>query len=57
LNEEDLITKLKRAAPEGRIPCAQAQKIAPESRASLKRVGELLNHLKIKIHQCQLGCF
>ncbi len=47
----------KKASAEGKIAWAQAQKIALESQVSLKRVGEGLNQLKIKIHQRQLGCF
>ncbi len=55
--KEEIIAKLKEAAKEGKIPCALAQKIATDNKVSMKEVGDLLNQLKIKITQCQLGCF
>jgi len=57
LEQEEIITKLKEAAKEGKITCAMAFKVAKESNLSTKEVGNLLNRLKIKIIQCQLGCF
>jgi hypothetical protein len=57
LKEEEIIARLKEAAKEGRIPCAVAQKIAQDNKVSTKEIGDLLNKLKIKISQCQLGCF
>jgi len=57
LTEEKIVSKLKEAAKEGKISCAMAQKIAIENKVSMKQVGDLLNQLKIKITQCQLGCF
>ncbi len=57
MKEEEIISKLKEAAKEGKIPCAMAQKIAIENKVSMKHVGDLLDELKIKITQCQLGCF
>lgn len=55
--QEDLKDKIRQAAPEGRIPCALAFKVAEDLGISRKEMGELLNELKIKIIQCQLGCF
>jgi hypothetical protein len=49
--------RIKAEAPEGRIPCAAAFRLAQELSLSRKDLGELLNELKIKITQCQLGCF
>ena len=57
MKEEEIAAKLKEAAQEGKISCAMAQKIAVENKVSMKQVGDLLNKLKIKIVQCQLGCF
>jgi hypothetical protein len=54
---EDVKTRIKAAAPQGKIPCAAAFKLAGELGLSRKDLGELLNDLKIKIIQCQLGCF
>lgn len=57
MSAEDLKVKIKAAAPEGKITCPQAFKVAEELGISRKALGELLNGLKIKIIQCQLGCF
>jgi len=57
LKEDEIVAKLREAAKEGKITCAMAQKIAVENKVPMKRVGDLLNQMKIKIAQCQLGCF
>jgi len=55
--KEDVKGKLQAAAPEGRIACAAAFRLAEELGISRKDLGELLNELRIKITNCQLGCF
>jgi len=57
MTEEELKARIRVAAPEGKIPCAQAFQLAEECGLSRRRLGELLNELEIKIVQCQLGCF
>ena len=57
MTSEELKAKIKTAAPEGKIPCAAAFKLAQDLGLSRKEMGELLNELHIKITQCQLGCF
>jgi hypothetical protein len=57
MTQEDLKAKIKAAAPEGRISCPQAFQVAQDLGISRQVLGELLNELKIKIIQCQLGCF
>jgi hypothetical protein len=57
VNAEDRNAKIKAAAPEGKIPCAAAFKLAEELGLSRKELGEFLNELHIKITHCQLGCF
>ena len=57
MKEDEIVAKLREAAKEGKITCAMAQKIAVENKVPMKRVGDLLNQMKIKIAQCQLGCF
>ena len=57
MNQEEIIAKLKEAAKDGKIPCAMAFKVAKECNVSTKEIGNLLNQLKIKIANCQLGCF
>ena len=41
----------------GKIPCAACFKIAEDFSISRKEMGEILDGMKIKISQCQLGCF
>ena len=57
MKEEEIIAKLKDAAKDGKIPCAMAFKVAKDCSVSTKEIGNLLNQLKIKIANCQLGCF
>ncbi len=57
MSQEEIKAKIKAAVPEGRIPCAAAMNLAKELGISRKEMGELLNALRIKITQCQLGCF
>lgn len=54
---EKLLEALKKAAPEGKITCAQAHQIGRELEVSLIVVGTAANELGIKIKDCQLGCF
>jgi hypothetical protein len=57
MTEEDLKTRIRAAAPEGKIPCGTAFRLADELGISRKELGNFLNELRIKIIQCQLGCF
>lgn len=57
MTQEDLKKKIKAAAPEGKITCPKAFKVAEDLALSRQDLGELLNELRIKIIQCQLGCF
>jgi len=57
MKEDEIVAKLKELARDGKITCAAAQKIAVENKIPLKQVGDMLNQMKIKIIQCQLGCF
>ncbi|MCJ7521236.1 MAG: hypothetical protein MUP21_03335 [Dehalococcoidia bacterium] len=41
----------------GRLPCAQAFRIAKKFKVAPKDVGDAANRLSIKICTCQLGCF
>lgn len=54
---EDVKARIRAAAPNGKIACAAAFRLAEELGLSRKDMGELLNELRIKIIQCQLGCF
>jgi hypothetical protein len=57
MGREELKAKIKAAAPEGKISCPAAMRLAEELVISRKDMGRLLNELKIKITQCQMGCF
>jgi hypothetical protein len=51
--EEAILEKSKN----GKIPCALCFKIAEDFGVSKKEIGKILNEMKIKVGQCQLGCF
>ncbi len=51
--EEAILAKVKN----GKLPCAMCFKIAEEFGISNKEMGKILNEMKVKISQCQLGCF
>lgn len=57
MSPEEIKARIKAAAPEGKITCSAAMSLAKELGISRKDMGELLNELRIKITQCQLGCF
>jgi hypothetical protein len=48
---------LERLVPGGRILCSIALEMAEVCHAPAGAIGRLMNLLKIKIHDCQLGCF
>ena len=48
---------IKEKAKDGRLPCALCFKIAEDFGVSKKEMGKILNEMKVKISQCQLGCF
>lgn len=54
---EQIRSSLRRLAPDGRISCAAARKIAEDLHVSYGDVGKAANELKIKIIDCELGCF
>lgn len=57
MTQEEVRDKIRAAAPEDKIPCAAAFRLAEELGISRQELGNLLNDLRIKIIQCQLGCF
>ncbi|MGD0218008.1 MAG: hypothetical protein ABSC45_10945 [Desulfobaccales bacterium] len=54
---EELQAKIRLAAPQGKIACAAAFRLAGELSISPEEMGKLLDELEIKIKMCQLGCF
>ena len=57
MSQEEVKARIRVAAPEGKLACAAAFRLAEELGLSRHDLGELLNELKIKITHCQLGCF
>ncbi len=52
-----VLEAVKEAAPEGRISCADAHELAKRLGVELLLIGKAADELKIKIKNCQLGCF
>jgi len=52
-----VLEALKKAAPEGRISCAEAHALARELGEELLIIGKAADELNIKIKNCRLGCF
>ncbi len=54
---KDIENRLIEASKDVRISCVMARRIAEELKVSYKEVGDAANRLKIKIKDCELGCF
>jgi LAO/AO transport system kinase len=48
---------IKNASRDGKITCAILRNIAEKSNVSYKLAGRVADDLKIKIRNCDLGCF
>jgi hypothetical protein len=57
MDRDRLIAELKILSPQGKISCNTAFELAEKYKLSRSEMGELLNQQKIKIVNCQLGCF
>lgn len=58
LSKKELIrTRIKKTAVNGKISCPALRRIAERLGVSYKEAGEMANELKIKIKNCDLGCF
>ena len=55
--QDEVRQKIRKVSKEGKVTCAQAEKIAEESGLSRLQVGKLIDELELKITACQLGCF
>ena len=55
--ETKLEEEMKASLVNGRLPCAQAFRIAKKFKVAPREVGDAANRLNIKIATCQLGCF
>jgi hypothetical protein len=57
VSKETLVVALKKASDDGRLTCEKAHELEKELNVSLKEIGAVCNELKIRIKDCQLGCF
>ncbi len=54
---ESVKERIKKSAKDGRISCPLLRKIAEELGIPYREAGQMANELKIKIKNCDLGCF
>jgi len=57
MTDEKIQKALKEAGIEETITCPQAMAIAEKTKLSRKTVGDYCTRNRIKIRECQLGCF
>ena len=57
IDDKELEAQLRSRATDNRITCPELFAIAEKLGLPRKRVGDAATQLKIKIHDCQLGCF
>lgn len=55
--EPRILEEVQKASEDGRLSCAVAEELADKLGVSRTVIGQAANQLKIKIKQCQLGCF
>jgi DNA-binding transcriptional regulator YhcF (GntR family) len=55
--EDKIREEITKKAKDNRLPCPVARKIAQELSVSYSAIGKAANELKIKITDCELGCF
>ena len=57
IDNKELEAALREKAKDNRIACAQLFAIAEKLNLPRKEIGSAATQLKIKISNCQLGCF
>lgn len=57
VSKKELLEIVGKKARKGRVSCKAMLKLADELGVTPKRVGNACNELKIKVVNCQLGCF
>jgi LAO/AO transport system kinase len=57
VNKREIERLLRERAVDARLTCTAARMIAEELKVSYSEVGKAANDLKIKIKNCELGCF
>jgi hypothetical protein len=57
MDREKIEKAIKEKSKDGKLLCAICFKIAEDFGISKREIGDILNEMKVKISQCQLGCF
>jgi hypothetical protein len=59
MDDQELMTEIRRHLTEGKLSCADAHAVAEETGETLARIGALCDAAepRVKIKGCQLGCF
>ncbi len=59
MDDQELMTAIRKRLREGKLSCAAAHAVAEETGETLARIGALCDAAepRIKIRDCQLGCF
>ena len=55
--EDKVKEEIRKKAKNNRLPCPVARKIAQELDVSYREISRAADELKIKITNCELGCF
>jgi hypothetical protein len=55
--DKTLEEEIQASLVNGKLPCAEAFRLAKKVKVAPKEVGDAANRLNIKISSCQLGCF
>lgn len=57
MDKKKLEEMVKAKARENKVTCGELYQLSIEQGVSLEELGKIVDGLKIKISQCQLGCF
>ncbi len=57
IENKELEAEIRSRVKENKITCPEMFVIAEKLNLTRREVGDAANRLKIKIHNCQLGCF
>lgn len=55
--KEKIKEEIEKRIQNNRLPCAVARKIARDLDVPYREVGKVADELKVKITDCELGCF
>lgn len=56
-DQKKIIEKLKELAPQGKITCEDARKLADQLNVGRREVGQACDEAGIRVCACELGCF